>query len=665
MSKKIISVFLIFAISLSAFALPVHAAAEASTTVSSTGSFWQMVANSNSDFMQFLMGKLSNSALGNGTVCPESPDAKHYGSPIGAGRNSDTVLCRCKYCGETFEVDESVVQDAYDDYVSGLDDPNASYGEGYVDFTATQSTKYSTSGGFSDYYYSFGGYVFQPLHRASERYDGGSYSGDYSHDSIRLLLSLGIENRVMIVAIQSQAPYRLMGYYWDSNGRLLLGTFENSSGIASSSCFGVYSLSDLTLLSSRKWDVYCSRSLAYGDSSFLTSNAHLLTSSSYLQEAGIASSSVRYVVGYYKASNESDFSTSLRSVEIVWFGGEQSYTYNTSDIDKSFYFPSSVSFSSEYLLHGPAGTDSSSRPGSITGDYGVIGDNNTITNIGSQVIINESDLTYTNPATGETHTIESWQYAYGSRKYTIVTGDGNTVTVTYGDENITINEGDTVYNIYYMVDIPEEDPPCSHSYSHTVLASPTCKVTGLDQYICDLCGHSYQAATPALGHTWKIIKDVNTSYDETGALIQEGYTIYECEICGEQYKSTDGSAPPTVNNGSSSGSGNGSGDSSGGGIFDKLGQLLGTLGGGLIDGIGKFVGFILDSLISLAEMVRDKGLKFIDLILSFFERIPGLFGAFPAFLAAVFPFIPEDMLLILEFGLAAVVLLGLIKMWRK
>ena len=675
MSKKIISVFLIFAISLSMFAMPVHAAEGKSITVSSTGSFWQMVANSNSDFMQYLMGTLSNSIFGNGTVCPSSPDAKHYGSPAGAGRDQRVVTCRCKYCGELFTVDDSVIESAYQDYVGGLDDPNASYGEGYVDFTATQTIYKDTSLCTSPnkYSYAFGTYAFQPLFNASDKIDGGSGGGDYTFSIADLLLSLGIQDRVAIVAIQASEPYDLYGYYWNEYGRLVRGRFENSSGYPFASCFGVYDLSALSLVGHADLPLYCSRSLACLDPSFLRSNSYLFNKSSYFCAASSSSNVLATVGVYVKSSSETEFSTSRSEVSVVTaLGGNVFYTSvdsaGTSSNNYSFYFASSAKFSSEYLVHGPAGTNSSSRPGSITGDYGVIGDNNTITNIGSQVIINESDLTYTNPATGETSSIESWQYAYGSRKYTIVTGDGNTVTVTYGDENVTIVEGDVVYNIYYMVDSSGENPACKHSYTHTVLSPASCKVSGLDQYKCELCGHTYQAATSATGHTWKILRDVNTSYDESGALIQEGYTIYECEICGEQYKSTDGAAPPSGNNGSSggsSGSGSGSGDSSGGGIFDKIGELLGTLGGGLVDAIGKAVEFLLDSLLRLVRVVVDKGVQLVDLILSFFERIPDMFGAFPQFLAAVFPFIPEDVMIILEFGLAAVVVLGIIKILRK
>ena len=687
MSKKIISVFLIFAISLSFFALPVHAAEGKAVTVSSTGSFWQMVANSNSGFMQYLMGTLSNSIIGNGTVCPESPDAKHYGTPCGGGRNSREVVCRCKYCGEQFVVDESVVEDAYNDYVADLDTPQASAKEGYVDFSVGglfsewyygSYGSYSSSGNhpvLSTYLYSFFGQFFQ-------RPDESTASVDFRSILPDLLLNLD-PGRVLILAILSSSyDYQLVGVFPNKYGILQWGVFENPDKLCNSVLFGVYDLNHFTLLESAYSNLtlndtaakndpeYYKRWLVLVDKDFYIYNDYLGEASSYYD------CRYRYqIYGRYKAAASSEFGSAS------WYGegrnGPSMHFDSISGLScfesfdaatrKTIYSPDTtqITFSKEYLTHGPSGTTGSSRPGSIAGNWGVMGDDSTVNNIGNQVIVNEDSNTWYNPETGQNEPMESWTYDYATRTYNIVTGDGQTVTVAYGNENLTINNGDVTYNIYYMVDSSQLQESCKHSYTFVTIKDPTCKVAGLDQYTCDFCGHSYTQSSSALGHTWKIKQDVNTQYDDTGTLIQEGYTIYECEICGEQYKSTDGSAPPSVNHGGSSGSGSGSGDSSGGGIFDKLGALLGTLGGGLVSAVGKFFEFILDSLIGLAEMLVDKGVKVIDLILSFFERIPGLFGAFPAFLAAVFPFLPEEFLLILEFGLAAVVFIGIIKWLRK
>lgn len=91
-----------------------------------------------------------------------------------------------------------------------------------------------------------------------------------------------------------------------------------------------------------------------------------------------------------------------------------------------------------------------SRVGSINGDYGIIGDNGQINRVDNQYIVNETDNSVYNPVTNTTNTVQSWNYDYSTRTYNVTYDNGITATITYGDENITINEGDTVYNIYYL-----------------------------------------------------------------------------------------------------------------------------------------------------------------------------------------------------------------------
>ena len=66
-------------------------------------------------------------------------------------------------------------------------------------------------------------------------------------------------------------------------------------------------------------------------------------------------------------------------------------------------------------------------------------------------IVDESQNTYYNPVTGDTQTITDWNYDYSSRSYTVTTGGGETYTITYGDDNVTIIEGGDTYNLYYAV----------------------------------------------------------------------------------------------------------------------------------------------------------------------------------------------------------------------
>ncbi len=115
-----------------------------------------------------------------------------------------------------------------------------------------------------------------------------------------------------------------------------------------------------------------------------------------------------------------------------------------------------------------------SRPASISGDYGIIGDDGKIIKVegNSLSIVNETNNTYYNPATGQTSPVTDWTYDYSDRSYNLTLESGDTATVTYGDENLTIVEGDTVYNVYYLTDSAGETPvECSHNWTETSAAS--------------------------------------------------------------------------------------------------------------------------------------------------------------------------------------------------
>ncbi len=187
------------------------------------------------------------------------------------------------------------------------------------------------------------------------------------------------------------------------------------------------------------------------------------------------------------------------------------------------------------------------RPTSITGgNYGIVGDNGQIVKVeDNSTIINETNNTYYNPATGTTVPIVNWSYDYSDRSYKVTLESGDTATITYGDENITIHEGDTVYNVYYLVDGTEQPPEaCVHEWAETDRTDPTCTVAGQAVSACSKCGETQTKPVPALGHDWQVKQSVKTEYDDTGQLVQQGYTIFECSRCQEQYKDEDGTGPP-------------------------------------------------------------------------------------------------------------------------
>ena len=300
------------------------------------------------------------------------------------------------------------------------------------------------------------------------------------------------------------------------------------------------------------------------------------------------------------------------------------------------------------------------RPTSITGgNYGIVGDNGQITKVeDNSTIVNETNNTFYNPATGQTVPITGWSYDYSDRSYKVTLESGDTVTVTYGDENITIQEGDTVYNVYYLVD-GSGNPPCEHDWQEGEATVPTCVRPGSASYVCSLCGQTKTESIPALGHNWQVKQTVTTQYDDTGQLVQAGYTIFECSTCHEQYKSTDGTIPP------GGGSGTDPGGEEGETIWDKLGNLIGAIGGGVIGLIDAALGKVLDALIVLAEKMMEKLKVVVETVLSIFDELPLLFGGFLDFLAAVFPFLPPEIMTILTFGVIAVVFIAIIKAVRR
>lgn len=300
--------------------------------------------------------------------------------------------------------------------------------------------------------------------------------------------------------------------------------------------------------------------------------------------------------------------------------------------------------------------DFSTRPTSITGNYGIIGDNGQITQVtDNSSIVNETTNQFFNPATGESATISDWSYNYEDRSYTVTTETGDTVTVTYGDENITIVQGGDTYNIYYMVPGGSGTPgpdSCAHNWQETDKTEPTCVTAGKTVSTCSLCGKTKTDPIPAAGHTWVVERTVQTSYDDEGNLLQQGYTIYQCSVCGEQYKDTQSTGPP----------GGTEEDKS---LWEQLGDLIGSGIGGILELAGAILGKILDALTSLVEMITDKLKGIVEGILAIFDELPALFGGFLDFLGALFPYLPEEIMTLLTFGIIAIVFIGILKAVRR
>lgn len=175
-------------------------------------------------------------------------------------------------------------------------------------------------------------------------------------------------------------------------------------------------------------------------------------------------------------------------------------------------------------------------------DYSVDTRPSAIITVNDTTIINEDNSTFYNPVTEETYDMREWSYDYSDRSYHVTTNEGDTVTVTYGDENITINQGDTVYNVNYTIpETPVE--PHEHNYVVSDSHDATCTVNGSVVYTCSECGLTYSETVPPLGHDWEFVETVAAVEDENGNVTQEAYDLYRCRRCGEERQVPVGSAP--------------------------------------------------------------------------------------------------------------------------
>lgn len=542
-----------------------------------------------------------------GLVCPQSEDGYHHASSYEVDGENGYYDCVCSKCGWPFIAYETDLQQSYDTFVESLENPVVSSSGASLRCYPTSLVNRILVSSLSDIVQESGfeaerQWYFDDLYTFVQKSSRGSY-------------------KFSPVWFYFQVP--VSGYYYIS---FPINTFNLSPNLCAVYSWG----SD---------DQYC-KIISYNtdDSSVVTS----LTSIYF-------DSNVVYAVPAYLYPDpvKGQVCTHTATMSLA-----PDYSHFTGIVVDA--------------------SDSSYRPTSFVGDYGIIGDNGQITKVDNTSIVNETNNTYTNPCTGTTSTITEWTYDYSDRSYNVTTESGDTVTITYGDENITIQEGDTIYNVYYMVDEdpggepgvdPTESPApevCQHKYTSVTDREATCTFAGQVTYTCSLCGYSYTESIPATGHVWDIKETVQTSYDEEGNLLQQGYTIYKCSVCGEEYKDETGTGPP----GSGDGSGSGSGEE-GESIWDKLGNLIGTILGTIIDIISAVIGKILDALLALVEMIGDKLVAVVDLVLSFFDEIPRLFSGFLAFLTAVFPFLPEEVMLLLTFGIAVIVFIGIIKALRR
>lgn len=300
------------------------------------------------------------------------------------------------------------------------------------------------------------------------------------------------------------------------------------------------------------------------------------------------------------------------------------------------------------------------RPGTWPMQYAKHNSDNTY-NTWNNNIVNETNNTYYSPTENTYYDLRSWSYDYSSRTYTLVRNDNSqTVTVKYGDQYITINEGGTTNNYYYYLTkeqaeaagITSGSASCPgndsgvHNWEQTALVAASCRAAGKRTLTCSYCGQTKTESVPATGHSWSVVKSQATEYDDDGNLLHSAYTLYQCDSCGEMYKDSDGSGPPATGGSDDDSSNSGSGTF--GKIFEKLGEIFGSIGGGILEAIGGFFLKILDAFASLLDAALQRIDGIVDSISSLFSTLPNLAGGFFDMLGAVFGWLPSECLVLLE-----------------
>lgn len=200
-------------------------------------------------------------------------------------------------------------------------------------------------------------------------------------------------------------------------------------------------------------------------------------------------------------------------------------------------------------------------------------------------------------------------------------------------------------------DKPVDPETCTHEWEKTSGTDPTCTAPGTIESTCLKCGKTKTESAAKLTHVWEIKQTVQTTYDDEGNILTQGFTIYRCSLCGEEYKDTNGTGPP----GSSSPS-NPDDPEEGflGWLMRKIGEVLGAVGGGILDFLQATLGKILDGIINLVTMAFEKLSQLVD-----------LFGSFGDALGVLWTWLPSEIMLVLVAGVTVFVFVALLKLFMK
>ncbi len=186
-------------------------------------------------------------------------------------------------------------------------------------------------------------------------------------------------------------------------------------------------------------------------------------------------------------------------------------------------------------------------------------------------------------------------------------------------------------------------PALGHDWQEPIIKAATCIQDGLKTTPCSRCDETILEPLPATDHSWQLIRTITTQYDEDGNMIQEGYVLYQCEYCKEQYRTADATIRPPA-----------PGDHEDESLWDKLGNFLGSLFGGLIDLIGSVIGGILDGLTGLVTSALER-----------LAQLVNLFGSFGEALGVLWTWLPPEIMAVFVAGVTVFVFVALLKLCFK
>lgn len=516
--KKIIAGFCAISITISCV-VPAFAANQTEVT-SEFGTFWEQYLKWQYDVSEIFGDNIGGFcklvAVGlSADLCGKSDDSKHHGYITGPAVTlfgETKYPAKCNLCGQGFSVTDAQISDAYTEAVNQM--PATGYNSaGKLLWQPRWSDAVDNQFGFGVYYYRVdsSNFFIKPgvddvfCGKAPKKDYAASFSGSNLYISRTALTSSDSYTLVfskfgnMVFAVPIAGSYRLL------KSPVIVASCE--SGLNSNYYY----------------------SSAY-DWALDPVSAHKLGAGGYY---------------YYTFRIASQTSSVLSFVEVVSYRANIRVT--TPVFEVTPLASDTTTINNTYNIN--------TRVNNFQGDYYDSVTNNYYNNT---TIINETTNNYYDMTTNNYYTMSNWSYDYQSRTYFVTLEDGTTITVQFGDDCLTITNNNVENSYQYVINNnntpspnPETPSTCKHNWTETIDVAPTCLEGGHANFTCSLCGETYEQILSAKGHNWTVKEHVNTVYGESGVIVTQGHTLYECSACGEQWYTETATPPPDVSGGSS------------------------------------------------------------------------------------------------------------------